>query len=217
MPDLSDQIMYQLKEIFYTLQGEGVHTGRPSVFLRFAGCNLWNGLESHRQSAICKFCDTDFIGLDGPNGGKYNAQGLIDQIWELWPGESRVSPFLVCTGGEPGLQLDQPLVDALHGEGFIIAIESNGTLPLPDNIDWVCISPKSTALLKTTRGNELKLVFPQADAFPGDFEHLDFDHFSLQPMDGPQIKENTALTLEYCRAHPKWNLSLQTHKILQIP
>lgn len=209
--------MYQLKEIFYTLQGEGVHTGRPSVFLRFAGCNLWNGLESHRLSAICQFCDTDFVGLDGPDGGKYTAQGLIDKIWQLWPADTGVRPYLVCTGGEPALQLDQPLVDAFHTEGFIIAIESNGTLPLPDQIDWVCISPKSTTQLKTIRGNELKLVYPQADAKPADFEHLQFEHFSLQPMDGPKLLENTALTLDYCRAHPRWRLSLQTHKILQIP
>lgn len=208
--------MYQLKEIFYTLQGEGVHTGRPSVFLRFAGCNLWNGLESHRATAICKFCDTDFIGLDGTNGGKYNVQGLIDLIWSLWP-DKKVRPYLVCTGGEPALQLDQALVDGFHQEGFIIAVESNGTLALPDHIDWICVSPKSNTVLAVTRGNELKLIYPQSDARPEDFEHLAFEHFSLQPMDGPDLQENTALTLEYCRRHPRWNLSLQTHKILQIP
>jgi len=208
--------MYKLKEIFYTLQGEGVHTGRPSVFLRFAGCNLWNGLESHRASAICKFCDTDFVGLDGVNGGKYSISGLIDKIWMLWP-DSKVHPFLVCTGGEPALQLDQALVDAFHKEGFIIAIESNGTLPLPENIDWICISPKADAALTIIKGNELKLIFPQKDAIPADFEHLQFDHFSLQPMDGPELQENTTLTVDYCRKHPRWNLSIQTHKILQIP
>lgn len=208
--------MYQLKEIFYTLQGEGVHTGRPAVFLRFAGCNLWNGLESHRSSAVCKFCDTDFVGLDGLNGGKYDAAGLIDKIWSLWP-ESPVKPYLVCTGGEPALQLDKALIDAFHAQGFIIAIESNGTLPLPEGIDWICVSPKSNTTLRTLRGHELKLVFPQKDALPENFEQLEFEHFSLQPMDGPEVVENTALTVEYCRKHPKWNLSLQTHKILQIP
>lgn len=208
--------MYLVKEIFYTLQGEGVHTGRPAVFLRFAGCNLWNGLESHRASAICKFCDTDFVGLDGLHGGKYDAEGLVGVIRSLWP-DPEIPIYLVCTGGEPALQMDQALVDAFHREGIIIAIETNGTLPLPEGIDWVCVSPKSDTDLAITRGNELKLVYPQEEALPERFEFLDFDHFSLQPMDGPLQKINTAKCLEYCRNHPKWKLSLQTHKILEIP
>ncbi|HNR09240.1 MAG TPA: 7-carboxy-7-deazaguanine synthase [Saprospiraceae bacterium] len=208
--------MYLVKEIFYTLQGEGVHTGRPAVFLRFAGCNLWNGLESHRASAICKFCDTDFVGLDGLHGGKYDAEGLVGVIRSLWP-DPEIPIYLVCTGGEPALQMDQALVDAFHREGIIIAIETNGTLPLPEGIDWVCVSPKSDTALAITRGNELKLVYPQEEALPERFEFLDFDHFSLQPMDGPLQKINTAKCLEYCRNHPKWKLSLQTHKILEIP
>ena len=208
--------MYLVKEIFYTLQGEGVHTGRPAVFLRFAGCNLWNGLESHRASAICKFCDTDFVGLDGLHGGKYEAEGLVEMIRSLWP-DPAIPVYLVCTGGEPALQMDQSLVDAFHRAGIIIAVETNGTLPLPHGIDWICVSPKSNTSLAITSGNELKLVYPQEDAQPEQFEHLDFEHFSLQPMDGPLAKINTAKCLEYCRNHPRWKLSLQTHKILEIP
>lgn len=208
--------MYLVKEIFYTLQGEGVHTGRAAVFLRFAGCNLWNGLESHRSSAICRFCDTDFVGLDGLHGGKYEAEGLVQMIRSLWP-DPAIPIYLVCTGGEPALQMDPPLVDAFHRAGIIIAVETNGTLPLPEGIDWICVSPKSNTTLAITGGNELKLVYPQEAAQPERFEHLDFEHFSLQPMDGPLVKINTAKCLEYCRNHPRWKLSLQTHKILEIP
>ncbi len=208
--------MYILKEIFYTLQGEGRYTGRPAIFMRFAGCNLWTGHEKHRISAICTFCDTDFVGTDGPLGGKYTTEQLIAIIFSLWP-DHRVAPFLVCTGGEPAMQMDQSLVDALHQSNCFISIETNGTMPLPTGIDWVCVSPKSTAPLLITSGDELKLVYPQAEAPPELYNHLDFKRFSLQPMDGPEIGKNTILTLEYCKKNPKWNLSLQTHKILNIP
>ena len=212
-------MMYSVKEIFYTLQGEGIQAGRPAVFCRFAGCNLWSGLERDRRSAICKFCDTDFVGTDGEGGGKFTtAVVLARSIAQRWPPDGAGSRrFVVCTGGEPLLQLDAPLVDALHGEGFEIAIETNGTQTAPDGIDWICVSPKADAALRRVHGDELKLVFPQADALPERFERLQFRHFLLQPMDGLDRIRNTQLAIEYCKAHPRWRLSLQTHKILGIP
>lgn len=211
---------YAVKEIYYTLQGEGAQTGRPAVFLRFAGCNLWTGREEDRAEAICKFCDTDFLGTDGPGGGKFAAAAdLAAAVLEAWPrGASAVSrPFVVCTGGEPLLQLDEPLIEALHARGFEVAIETNGTLPAPPDIDWICVSPKAGAPLVQHRGHELKLVYPQAGADPEQFERLDFQHFSLQPMDGPDRERNTELAIQYCLVHPQWRLSLQTHKLLGIP
>ncbi len=208
---------YSVKEIFYTLQGEGVHTGRPAVFCRFSGCNLWTGREADRQTAVCNFCDTDFFGL-GPDGGKFaSATELATRIAECWP-PSPAQPYVVCTGGEPLLQLDGPLIDALHALGFEIAIETNGTQEAPAGIDWICVSPKADAPLRLVNGDELKLVYPQRepDAQPERFRHLDFRHFSLQPMDGPNLAENTRRAVEYCIAHPQWRLSLQTHKLLGL-
>jgi 7-carboxy-7-deazaguanine synthase (Cx14CxxC type) len=213
-------VTYSVKEIYYTLQGEGAQTGRPAVFLRFAGCNLWSGREEDRASAICRFCDTDFFGTDGPGGGKFaSAAALADAVARTWPqGGSTVSrPCVVCTGGEPLLQLDEALIAAFHGRGFQVAIETNGTLDAPSGIDWICVSPKAGAELRQTRGDELKLVYPQPGAEPERFEGLAFRHFSLQPMDGPARDENTELAIQYCLAHPRWRLSLQTHKLLGIP
>jgi 7-carboxy-7-deazaguanine synthase len=209
---------YTVKELFYTLQGEGANVGRAAVFCRFAGCNLWTGREADREDAICQFCDTDFVGV-GPDGGKFaEPAALARAVASLWPspqpdGSRR---FVVCTGGEPLLQVDEPLVDALHAEGFEVAVESNGTRPAPAGLDWVCVSPKARAPLVLTRGDELKLVYPQDGAEPERYEHLAFAHFFLQPMDGPHIEENTRRALEYCLAHPQWRLSLQTHKWLGI-
>jgi 7-carboxy-7-deazaguanine synthase (Cx14CxxC type) len=211
---------YSVKEICYTLQGEGAQTGRPAVFLRFAGCNLWTGREEDRASAVCRFCDTDFLGTDGPGGGKFaSAPALADAVAETWPrAASTVSrPCVVCTGGEPLLQLDEALIAALHQRGFQVAIETNGTLDAPPGIDWICVSPKAGAALRQTKGDELKLVYPQPGAEPERFEGLAFRHFSLQPMDGPARDENTELAIQYCLAHPRWRLSLQTHKLLGIP
>jgi 7-carboxy-7-deazaguanine synthase len=209
---------YAVKEIFYTLQGEGAQAGRAAVFCRFAGCNLWSGRESDRASAICQFCDTDFIGMNGPGGGKFEtADQLAESIAAKWPSVSSGSRFVVCTGGEPLLQLDRPLIDALHENEFEIAVETNGTVAAPDGIDWICVSPKADAPLIQTSGNELKLVFPQQKARPEMFERLHFSHFFLQPMDGPNLKPNTELAVRYCMEHPQWRLSLQTHKILGIP
>ena len=211
--------MYTVKEIFYTLQGEGFHTGRPSVFCRFSGCNLWTGREDDRHRAVCKFCDTDFVGV-GADGGKFaTAAELAARVASLWPAEPEdSSPYVVCTGGEPLLQLDEPLIAAFHARGFQVAVETNGTQPAPPGIDWVCVSPKANADLKLVNGDELKLVFPQEqpEAQPERFEHLDFAHFFLQPMDGPLVSDNTRRTVEYCLAHPKWRLSLQTHKLLGL-
>lgn len=207
--------MYKIKEIYYTLQGEGFHTGRPAVFCRFAGCNLWTGREEDRATAICKFCDTDFWGMDGVNGGKYTAATLAEKITSLWP-DKNIPIFVVCTGGEPGLQVDTALVDTFHASGMEVAIESNGTVALPDNLDWICISPKANTTLAITRGHELKLVYPQVENIPTDFEHLNFDHFFLQPMDDQHQAENILATIAYCLAHPKWKLSLQTHKVIGI-
>ncbi len=209
---------YKIKELFYTLQGEGAHAGRPAIFCRFTGCNLWSGREEDRAKAICQFCDTDFLGMDGENGGKYEtAEALAKKAISLWPKEGDGKPYIVCTGGEPLLQLDQELVDAFHAQGIEVAIETNGTLLPPDGIDWICVSPKAGAELKLKQGNELKLVFPQPGAEPELFENLDFEQFFLQPMDGLLIEINTQLTLEYCLKHPKWHMSVQTHKWLGIP
>ncbi len=211
---------YAVKEIFYTLQGEGANTGRPAVFCRFAGCNLWTGREEDRPKAICTFCDTDFVGTNGPGGGKFaTASDLAAAVAATWPaGASPLARrFVVCTGGEPLLQLDEPLVQALHAHGFEIAIETNGTQLPPPGIDWICMSPKAGAPLVLTRGQELKLVYPQKGAEPERFEQLDFQHFFLQPMDGPRRQENTRLAVRYCLEHPQWRLSLQTHKFLGIP
>lgn len=208
--------MYSVKELFYTLQGEGANAGRAAVFCRFAGCNLWTGREQDRASAVCTFCDTDFVGI-GPDGGKFTtATDLADQVAARWPAHRAGRPLVVCTGGEPLLQLDDAAVAALHARGFEIAVETNGTQPAPSGIDWVCVSPKAGTSLVLTSGDELKLVFPQADATPDRFEHLDFANFLLQPMDGPDIQANTAAALRYCLDHPKWRLSLQTHKLLGI-
>lgn len=208
---------YKVKEIFYTLQGEGTHAGRPAVFCRFASCNLWTGRESDRVRAICQFCDTDFVGTDGPGGGKFATPAdLAAAVAAKWPHESREERMVVCTGGEPLLQLDDAAVEALHAEGFYIAVETNGTQTPPAGIDWLCVSPKIGAPLVVGGGNELKLVYPQVDGDPAQFEHLDFESFRLQPMDGPDITSNTEATVHYCLQHPKWHLSMQTHKYLGI-
>lgn len=208
--------------MFYTLQGEGAHTGRPAVFCRFAGCNLWTGREADRANAICQFCDTQFVGTDGDGGGKFAAaSALAARIASFWPASYTASKYVVCTGGEPLLQLDAELIAALHAEGFTVAIETNGTLPVPNGVDWVCVSPKLGADLVVTRGNELKLVIPQNK--PGlsqdlaYYQSLDFEHFFLQAMDSPQQDINLKLAIETCKAYPKWRLSIQTHKFLQIP
>lgn len=210
---------YAVKEIFYTLQGEGAQAGRAAVFCRFAGCNLWSGRESDRASAICRFCDTDFVGVDGPGGGKFEtAEDLAEAISATWPsGRPDGARFVVCTGGEPLLQLDRDLIDALHVREFEVAVETNGTIDAPAGIDWVCMSPKAGARLVQKSGDELKLVFPQAHAQPHQFESLAFRHFFLQPMDGPDREANTQLAVRYCMEHPRWRLSLQTHKLLGIP
>ena len=212
---------YSVKELFFTLQGEGAQTGRPSVFLRFAGCNLWSGLEKDRATAVCNFCDTDFVGVDGEGGGKFeSAAALAKAVAAAWPTGSAETadgkPYVVCTGGEPLLQLDEPLIDALHKEGFEVAVETNGTIKAPPGIDWICISPKADAALEQRAGNELKLVFRQEKALPEAFSNLAFDFFYLQPMDGPSLQANTLAAIEYCKANPQWRLSLQTHKVLGI-
>ena len=208
---------YTVKEIFFTLQGEGFHTGRAAVFCRFAGCNLWTGREADRAKAICSFCDTDFVGV-GADGGRFaNPDELADAILARWPAEaSPAHRFVVCTGGEPLLQLDTALVDSLHKRGFRVAIETNGTLLPPAGVDWICVSPKARADLVLANGNELKLVYPQVGAEPERYEGLAFEHFFLQPMDGPESADNTRAAVRYCQQHPRWRLSLQTHKILGI-
>ncbi|MCX8211444.1 MAG: 7-carboxy-7-deazaguanine synthase [Lewinella sp.] len=206
---------YKVKEAFYTLQGEGAQAGRAAVFLRFTGCNLWSGREEDRSTAVCTFCDTDFIGTDGTNGGRYTQEECADLVQSLWPGGGK--PYVVCTGGEPLLQLDEPLIAALQKRGFEVAVETNGTLPVPASIDWVCVSPKANAGLVIAKGHELKLVYPQteANAQPERFTHLNFQHFFLQPKDETG-RDNTPATVAYCMAHPQWRVSLQTHKIMNI-
>ncbi|MGB7212262.1 MAG: 7-carboxy-7-deazaguanine synthase [Gemmatimonadales bacterium] len=222
---------YAVKELFYTLQGEGAQAGSPAVFCRFAGCNLWTGREADRATAVCRFCDTEFVGTDGPNGGKFStARDLAQRAAEIWDGDDETrrsarigadpvhrTALVVCTGGEPLLQLDPGLIDAFHAVGFRIAVETNGTQPAPDGIDWTCVSPKAEAPLVLTRGDELKLVFPQVGADPERYGSLEFSHFFLQPMDGPELARNTGLAMRYCLDHPRWRLSLQTHKLLGIP
>jgi 7-carboxy-7-deazaguanine synthase (Cx14CxxC type) len=219
---------YHVKEIIYTLQGEGAQSGRAAVFCRFAGCNLWSGHEADRGTAVCQFCDTDFVGTDGPHGGEFaSAADLADAVARQWspagiphlevPNSRDPKPLVVCTGGEPLLQLDAPLIDALHARRFEIAVETNGTLPEPAGIDWTCVSPKAGSALRLISGDELKLIYPQPGAEPEEFERLDFRHFFVQPMDGPDVEHNTRLCVEYCLAHPRWRVSLQTHKILGIP
>lgn len=209
---------YSVKEIFYTLQGEGAHAGRPAVFCRFSGCNLWTGRESDRANAVCKFCDTDFVGTDGELGGKYpNSADLARTANALWPASDTAHKFIVLTGGEPLLQLDEALIAELHACGFEIAIETNGTLPVPAGVDWVCVSPKVGSTLVVQKGSELKAVIPQDHQTLADYESLDFVHFYVQPMDGPEAENNTRLAIDFCRKNPKWKLSLQTHKLLQIP
>ncbi len=208
---------YAAKEVFLTVQGEGGQAGRPAVFLRFAGCNLWNGLERDRAAAVCSFCDTDFVGTDGDGGGKFaTAEALADHVAALWRGREGDPKLVVCTGGEPLLQLDAALIDALHARGFEIAVESNGTIAAPAGLDWICVSPKADAPVVQTSGQELKLVFPQPLALPERFEHLAFERFWLQPMDGPDREANTAAAIDYCLAHPKWRLSVQTHKYIGV-
>jgi 7-carboxy-7-deazaguanine synthase (Cx14CxxC type) len=226
---------YAVKEIYYTLQGEGAQTGRPAVFCRFAGCNLWTGREQDRATAVCRFCDTDFFGVDGVEGGKYpTAEALAAKVAEVWDGGDpdrrdvrmasppasppfRLSAYVVCTGGEPLLQLDSPLIAAFHAAGFEVAVETNGTQEPPAGLDWICVSPKAEAPLVLRRGDELKLVFPQQGTEPERYAALPFRHFFLQPMDGPARAENTQLAAEYCLAHPRWRLSLQTHKLIGLP
>ncbi|WP_206441473.1 7-carboxy-7-deazaguanine synthase [Amphritea opalescens] len=212
--------MYSVKEMFYTLQGEGAQAGRPAVFCRFSGCNLWSGREQDRHKAVCDFCDTDFVGTDGQNGGKFNsAEALAKAVRSFWPelpDTQQGKPYVVCTGGEPLLQLDTALIDALHQEDFEIAVETNGTLAVPASIDWICVSPKADAELVQLSGDELKLVYPQPLAQPEQFQSLAFSHFYLQPMDGPMQPMNTRDTIQFCLQHPQWKLSLQTHKLLGI-
>lgn len=208
---------YSAKEIFLTVQGEGGQAGRAAVFLRFAGCNLWNGLERDRAAAVCSFCDTDFVGTDGPGGGKFRSpDALADAVAFAWRG-GEAERLVVCTGGEPLLQLDLPLIEALHARGFEIAVETNGTIHAPPGIDWICVSPKADAAVVQTSGQELKLVYPQEKAMPERFEHLSFERFYLQPMDGPDRDANTQGAVSYCLSHPRWRLSVQTHKYIGVP
>jgi 7-carboxy-7-deazaguanine synthase (Cx14CxxC type) len=208
---------YQVKEIYYTLQGEGARSGRAAVLLRFAGCNLWSGLEKDRHRAVCRFCDTDFVGTDGPEGGRFaDAEALALAVARRWPQDELTRRYIVCTGGEPLLQLDAELLEALHEAGFEVAVETNGTLEPPAGIDWVCVSPKADSVLAVDHGDELKLVFPQPGAPPERYAGLSFRHFFLQPMDSPQKEQNTRAAAEYCLAHPQWRLSLQTHKLIGL-
>jgi len=210
--------MYSLKEVYYTIQGEGYHTGRPAVFLRFTGCNLWTGLEENRKSAICNFCDTDFVGINGPGGGKFtSSKKLADHTLSFWPKDSKSKPFVVCTGGEPLLQIDNNFITSFHDVGFEIAVETNGTIIPPNDLDWICVSPKIGSNLKLKAGDELKFVYPQKGKDPKEFENLSFKYFSLQPMDNLNKVANTKKTIEYCHNNPHWSMSLQTHKFLGIP
>ena len=208
--------MYTIKEIYFTQQGEGYHTGRPAVFLRFTGCNLWTGFEIDRESAICPWCDTDFVGMDGPYGGKYSADQVAETVQRMWP-ENEKKPYLVCTGGEPLLQMDDEFISTVHRSDFEIGIETNGTKIPPEGIDWICVSPKANAEFILKKGHELKIVFPQSGMNPRQYQDLDFDHFFIQPMDGPNQGENIEKSKEFVVKNPKWKLSLQTHKILGIP
>lgn len=210
---------YHVKELVYTLQGEGANVGRAAVFCRFTGCNLWSGRDADRATAICQFCDTDFIGTDGHHGGRFEtAEAIAEAIAREWPAEGLGGhPLVVCTGGEPLLQLDEPLIAALHGRGFEVAVETNGTLPAPAGLDWICMSPKAGTELVVTQGDELKLIHPQPGAPPDAFVNLNFRHFFLQPMDGPDREANTRLAIDYCLQHPQWRISLQTHKLLGLP
>jgi 7-carboxy-7-deazaguanine synthase len=208
--------MYTVKEIFYTLQGEGAQAGRPAVFCRFAGCNLWTGREADRATAVCTFCDTDFVGV-GPDGGKFaDAAALADAVASRWPTNELANRFVVCTGGEPLLQLDSAAIDALHSRGFTVAVETNGTRQPPPGVDWICVSPKASAPVVLDQGHELKLVFPQAGVDPERFASMRFEQFFLQPMDGPNLADNTRAAVDYCLTHPRWRLSIQTHKLLGI-
>lgn len=209
--------MYKIKEIYYTLQGEGHHTGRPAVFCRFSGCNLWSGREEDRASAICQFCDTNFWGLDGVLGGKYNTETLVETISQLWPDHHKTNPFVVFTGGEPALQLDSELIDACHTSHIEVAVETNGTLELPNGIDWICVSPKANTDIVIKSGNEIKIVFPQKGIDPIDFKDLQFEHYYIQPMDGNHTAANTQAAIDFCKSNPQWKLSIQTHKLLNIP
>jgi 7-carboxy-7-deazaguanine synthase len=210
-------VSYSVKEIFYTLQGEGANAGRVAVFCRFSGCNLWSGREEDRQRSVCRFCDTDFVGTDGAGGGKFDsARELALAIESFWPSTDADRRFVVFTGGEPLLQLDAPLLNALKSRGFFVAVETNGTIPPPAGIDWICVSPKSDSVIQITCGQELKFVYPQADVDPSTFSSYDFSHFFLQPMDGPLRAENTEKVIEYCKAHPKWAMSTQVHKVVGI-
>jgi len=209
--------VYKIKEIFLTKQGEGYHTGRKSVFIRFSGCNLWSGIEKDRDKAICNWCDTDFVGTNGLNGGKYSIDQIIQLVWDLWPANILDAPYIVCTGGEPLLQLDQFFVDEMHRNGFEIAIETNGTCIPPNKIDWICVSPKNNADLVLKTGDELKLVYPQSNFSPQQFEKFNFNHFFIQPMDGTHYDKNEKMSKEFIKKNPHWKLSLQTHKILGFP
>ena len=209
--------MYTIKEIYYTLQGEGFHTGRPSIFIRFTGCNLWSGLEKDREGAICDWCDTDFVGTNGPNGGKYSAAEVTKIINNLWPGDQNSKPYVVCTGGEPLLQMDNEFIATIHVAGFEIGLETNGTIIPPAGIDWICVSPKANADLLLREGHELKVIYPQYGMTPRKHEDLDFDHFFIQPMDGSNQVQNIKISEEFVAEYPQWKLSLQTHKIIGIP
>ena len=209
--------MYKIKEIFLTKQGEGYHTGRKSVFIRFSGCNLWSGMEKDRDKAICNWCDTDFVGTDGLNGGKYSIDQIAKLVWDLWPTNILEAPYIVCTGGEPLLQLDQFFVDEMHRNGFEIAIETNGTCIPPNKIDWICVSPKNNTDLVLKTGDELKFVYPQSNFSPQQFEKFDFNHFFIQPMDGTHYDRNEKMSKEFIKKNPHWKLSLQTHKLLGFP
>ena len=210
---------YAVKEIFYSLQGEGAHAGRPAIFCRFTGCNLWSGQEKHRADAVCQFCDTDFVGTDGDGGGSFtNAVALAKAVVSYWPESITdvIHPYVICTGGEPLLQLDKDLIEAFHNEGVELAIETNGTLPVPEGVDWVCVSPKSGSTVVVEKGDEIKLVYPQEGHQPSDFVHLNFEHFFLQPMFDEDENEHVKETIEYCLTHPRWSLSLQSHKLLGL-
>ena len=209
--------MYKIKEIFLTKQGEGYHTGRKSVFIRFSGCNLWSGMEKDRDKAICNWCDTDFVGTNGLNGGKYSIDQIAKLVWDLWPANILEAPYIVCTGGEPLLQLDQFFVDEMHRNGFEIAIETNGTCIPPNKIDWICVSPKNNTDLVLKTGDELKFVYPQSNFSPQQFEKFDFNHFFIQPMDGTHYDRNEKMSKEFIKKNPHWKLSLQTHKLLGFP